>query len=169
MPLHLLIAELGPKGRGLSRASAARREAAAGPGQGPSRRPPRARCAPVLGRQGTGSASLALRASWTASGPERDVPDIAEPLRSPRRRCRRGPRRRRRSASCFLLLAAALVGLLVLLVVVAVVVFVDVRPGGRLRARRCPSAGLRPAREDRSAAERPHCQGIERRAGRRRL
>lgn len=48
----------------------------------------------------TGSSSLALRASWTACGPERGVPDIAEPLRSPRRRCRRGPRRRRRSSSC---------------------------------------------------------------------
>ena len=58
MPLHLLIAETGPQGRALSRASEARREAAEGPGQGPLRRPPGAPCAPVLGRPGP-----ALRAS----------------------------------------------------------------------------------------------------------
>lgn len=71
-------------------------------------------CAPVLGRQGIGSASLALRASLTACGPERGVPDIAEPIRSPRRRVAAG---RRRSSSCFPSLAASLVGLLVVILV----------------------------------------------------
>ena len=55
-------------------------------------------CAPVLAGQGTGSTSLALRASLTACGPERDVSDIAEPIRSPRRRVAAG-RRRSRCAS----------------------------------------------------------------------
>ena len=75
-------------------------------------------------------------------------------------------------ARAFLLLAAALVGLVfvrafVVEVLAVVAALVLVRPGGRLRARRCPSTGLRPAREDRSAALRPHCQGMERRAERR--
>jgi hypothetical protein len=124
-------------------------------------------CAPVLAGQGIGSASLALRASLTGCGPERGVPDIAEPIRSPRRRVAAG---RRRGSSCFFLLAAAPVGLVLVVLVAVVVCVVDlvlVRPGGRLRARRCPSAGLWPAREDRSVASRPHCQGMERRAERR--
>ncbi len=95
-------------------------------------------CAPVLGRQGIGSTSLALRASLTACGPERDVSDIAEPIRSPRQRVAAG---RRRSSSCFPPLAAFLVGLRpgVVVFVVAVLVVADrvvlVRPGGRLRTR----------------------------------
>ncbi len=90
MPLHLLVAETGPKGRALSRASAARREAAEGPGQGPPRRPPGPRALRFLGRQGTGSTSLALARvlDRLRAGARRS--DIAEPLRSPRRRCRRG-------------------------------------------------------------------------------
>ena len=95
-------------------------------------------CAPVLGRQGTGSTSLALRASLTACGPERGVSDIAEPIRSPRRRVAAG---RRRSSSCIPPLAASLGGLApVVLGVVRRGPWSGVARGVRGAQRRAPAA-----------------------------
>jgi len=102
----------------------------------------------------TGSSSLALRASLTASGPERVVSDIAEPIRSPRRRCRRGISTTTRSSSCFLPFAAALVGPVLVVVLVFSFVVVDLARGARRAGR---------------ATARPHARRVTRRQLPRRL